>query len=121
MRDRDALAALQPDLDLVAGLRNADGLVAWCEVATARWRSGSSRRGWASPEDPATGSAAGALGSLRVFRGATPGPLLVRQGARSAARARSAWTIGGEAGAPTDVRVGGRAVLVFEGTTTVLP
>ena len=116
VRDRDALAAIHPDYDLVAGLRNADGLVAWCEVGDGEVAQRFFAPQMGIAEDPATGSAAGALGSLRVFRGAEPGPLLVRQGAELHRPSEIHVQIGGAVGAPADVRVGGRAVLVFEGT-----
>jgi trans-2,3-dihydro-3-hydroxyanthranilate isomerase len=113
--DRDALAAIHPDFDLVAGLRNADGLVAWCEVTDGEVAQRFFAPQMGIPEDPATGSAAGALGSLRVFRGASPGPLLVRQGAEIHRPSEIHVNIGGSVGQPADVRVGGRAVVVFEG------
>ena len=115
VRDRDALAEIHPDFDLVAGLHNADGLVAWCEVADGEVAQRFFAPQMGINEDPATGSASGALGSLRVFRGAEPGPLLVRQGAEVNRPSEIHVTIGGVAGEPSDVRVGGRAVLVFEG------
>ena len=119
VRDRDALAEIHPNLDLVAGLHNADGLVAWCEVADAEVAQRFFAPQMGIPEDPATGSASGALGSLRVFRGAAPGPLLVRQGAEINRPSEIHVQIGGSVGQPSDVRVGGRAVLVFEGTIDV--
>lgn len=115
VRDPDALAALHPDMDLVAGLQNSDGLVPWCEVADGEVAQRFFAPQMGIAEDPATGSAAGALASLRVFRGATPGPLLVRQGAQIHRPSEIHVQIGGAVGAPADVRVGGRAVLLFEG------
>jgi trans-2,3-dihydro-3-hydroxyanthranilate isomerase len=115
VRDREALAALTPDQQLVAGLENVDLLAAWCEVADGEV----AQRGFAPQlgiaEDPATGSAAGALGALRVFRGANPGPLLVRQGEEIGRPSEMRVEVDGEPGTPTEVRVGGQAVLVFEG------
>jgi trans-2,3-dihydro-3-hydroxyanthranilate isomerase len=115
VRDRDALAALVPDQDLVAGLENVDLLSAWCEVSDGEV----AQRGFAPQmgiaEDPATGSAAGALAALRVFRGAAPGPLVVRQGAEIGRPSEMRVHVDGEPGTPTEVRVGGRAVLVLEG------
>jgi trans-2,3-dihydro-3-hydroxyanthranilate isomerase len=115
VRDRDTLAALSPDQELVAGLENVDLLSAWCEVGDGEV----AQRGFAPQlgiaEDPATGSAAGALAALRVFRGAAPGPLLVRQGAEIGRPSEMRAEVDGEPGTPTEVRVGGRAVLVFEG------
>jgi PhzF family phenazine biosynthesis protein len=115
VRDRDALAALAPDQQLVNGLENVDVLLAWCEVGDGEV----AQRGFAPQlgiaEDPATGSAAGALAALRVFRGASPGPLLVRQGEEVGRPSEMRVEVDGEPGTPTEVRVGGRAVLVFEG------
>jgi trans-2,3-dihydro-3-hydroxyanthranilate isomerase len=115
VRDRETLAALVPDQELVAGLENVDLLAAWCEVADGEV----AQRGFAPQlgiaEDPATGSAAGALGALRVFRGASPGPLLVRQGEEIGRPSEMRVEVDGEPGTPTQVRVGGRAVLLFEG------
>ena len=115
VRDRAALAALAPDSELVHGLENVDLLSAWCEVAPGEV----AQRGFAPQlgivEDPATGSAAGALGALRVFLGANPGPLVVRQGEEIGRPSEMHVNVDGEAGTPTEVRVGGRAVLVFEG------
>lgn len=115
VRDRAALAALAPDQGLVNGLENVDVLIAWCEVGDGEV----AQRGFAPQlgiaEDPATGSAAGALAALRVFRGASPGRLLVRQGEEIGRPSEMRVEVDGEPGTPTEVRVGGRAVLVFEG------
>jgi trans-2,3-dihydro-3-hydroxyanthranilate isomerase len=119
VRDRDALAALAPDTDLVAGLENTDMLAAWCEVADGEV----AQRGFAPQmgivEDPATGSAAGALGALRVFRGAEPGRLVVRQGDEVGRPSVMVVDVDGEVGNPTEVRVGGQAVLLFEGQVAI--
>jgi trans-2,3-dihydro-3-hydroxyanthranilate isomerase len=115
VRDRDTLASLRPDQQLVAGLENVDLLAAWCEAGDGEV----AQRGFAPQlgivEDPATGSAAGALAALRVFRGAQPGPLVVRQGAEIGRPSEMRVEVDGEPGTPTEVRVGGRAVLLFEG------
>lgn len=115
VRDRAALAALSPDTALVAGLENVDLLSAWCEVGDGEV----AQRGFAPQlgivEDPATGSAAGAVCALRVFRGAAPGPVVVRQGDEIGRPSEMRVEVDGEAGTPTEVRVGGRAVLVLEG------
>jgi trans-2,3-dihydro-3-hydroxyanthranilate isomerase len=116
VRDQAALAELYPDMDLVAGLQHADGLLAWCELSEGEAAQRFFAPQMGIPEDPATGSAAGALGALRVFRGGEPGALLVRQGAEIRRPSQIHVTVGGSAGAPADVRVGGRAVVVFEGT-----
>jgi trans-2,3-dihydro-3-hydroxyanthranilate isomerase len=119
VEDRAALAALVPDQELVRGLENVDLLSAWCEVADGEV----AQRGFAPQlgiaEDPATGSAAGALAALRVFRGARPGPLLVRQGEEIGRPSEMHAEVDGEPGTPTEVRVGGRAILVFEGEVEV--
>jgi trans-2,3-dihydro-3-hydroxyanthranilate isomerase len=119
VRDRHALAALVPDQQLVHGLENVDMLVVWCEVADgeAAQRAFAPRIGIA--EDPATGSAAGALGALRVFRGAAAGPLLVRQGAELGRPSEMRVQVDGGPGHPTAVQVGGRAVLLFEGEVRI--
>jgi trans-2,3-dihydro-3-hydroxyanthranilate isomerase len=121
VRDREALAALVPDLDLVAGLENIDLLAAWCEVADGEV----AQRGFAPqlgiPEDPATGSAAGALGALRVFRGAEPGRVVVRQGDEVGRPSEMVVHVEGEVGNPTEVRCSGRAVLLFEGEIDIPP
>ena len=115
VRDRDTLAGLKPVFDLVAGLENVDVLLAWCESGDGEV----AQRGFAPQlgidEDPATGSAAGAVAALRVFRGAQPGPLIVRQGSEIGRPSEMRVDVQGEPGRPTEVRVGGRAVLVFEG------
>jgi trans-2,3-dihydro-3-hydroxyanthranilate isomerase len=115
VRDREALAALQPDLQLVAGIEHADGLVAWCEVADGEVAQRMFAPRLGITEDPATGSAAGALAGLRVYRGAAPGSLIIRQGEEVGRPSEMRVDVRGEAGNPTEVRVGGRAVLLFEG------
>ena len=115
VRDREALGALHPDLDLVAGLGRSDGLVAWCEVADGDVAQRFFAPQMGIAEDPATGSAAGALAALRVFRGAAPGRILVRQGEEVGRPSTIHVEVRGEAANPTEVLVGGRAVLLFEG------
>ena len=112
---REALRMLRPDLELVRGLERSDGLIAWCEVGPGEVAQRFFAPQMGIPEDPATGSAAGALGALRVFRGADPGPLTVRQGEEIGRPSEMQVTVEGSDGAPTNVRVGGRAVLLFEG------
>jgi trans-2,3-dihydro-3-hydroxyanthranilate isomerase len=119
MRDREALAWLHPDLDLVAGLDGTEGIVAWCELGDGEVAQRCFAPLMGIPEDPATGSAAGALGALRVFRGAEPGRLTVRQGDEIGRPSEIRVDVGGSAGAPADVRVGGRAVLVLEGDVEI--
>jgi trans-2,3-dihydro-3-hydroxyanthranilate isomerase len=119
LRDREALAALHPDMDLVAGLDGAEGIVAWCELGDGEVAQRFFAPLMGIPEDPATGSAAGALGALRVFHGAEPGPLTVRQGDEMGRPSEIRVSVSGEAGYPADVRVGGRAVLLFEGEVEI--
>jgi trans-2,3-dihydro-3-hydroxyanthranilate isomerase len=121
LRDRDAVAAVAPDLRLVAGLENVDVLIAWCEVGDGEVAQRAFAPQLGIAEDAATGSAAGALGALRVFRGTSPGPLLVRQGEEIGRPSEMRVHVAGHAGNPTEVRVGGRAVLVFEGEIAVPP
>jgi trans-2,3-dihydro-3-hydroxyanthranilate isomerase len=112
--DREALRALRPDLSAIGALAEADAVAAWCEHGGAlAQRVFLPKIGIA--EDPATGSAAGALGALRVFAGGQPGPVTVRQGDELGRPSEIHVTVGGRSGAPEDIRVGGRAVLVMEG------
>lgn len=116
LRERATLAALTPDQAGIGAIGDpALGLVAWCRVddSAVAQRMFAPRMG--IREDPATGSAAGALGALRVFQGVEPGPLLVRQGEELGRPSEITVDVGGSAGSPSEVRVGGRAVLVMEG------
>jgi trans-2,3-dihydro-3-hydroxyanthranilate isomerase len=113
--DREALRTLKPDLAAIALLEAADGVAAWCEHGDElAQRVFLPRIG--IDEDPATGAACGGLGALRVFEGAEPGPITIRQGEELGRPSEIHVTIGGSPGAPEDVRVGGRAVLLLEGT-----
>jgi trans-2,3-dihydro-3-hydroxyanthranilate isomerase len=113
VRDRTTLARAEPDLGRIARLGSL-GLVAWAdeEPGVVAQRYFVPQLGIS--EDPATGSAAGALGALRVFRGEAPGPLTVRQGAEIGRPSTIEVDVGGDPGRPGPVRVGGRAVLVLE-------
>ena len=118
VRDRATLARLRPSLSAIEALTEIDGLVAWCE------HDGELAQRFFAPavgvdEDPATGSAAGALAALRVFEGASPGTVVVRQGDEIGRPSRIDVTVGGSPGAPEDVRVGGTAVPVLEGRLVV--
>jgi trans-2,3-dihydro-3-hydroxyanthranilate isomerase len=111
--DRATLAAVAPDLAGIAALSDLDGLAAWCEDG------GELAQRFFAPqigvdEDPATGSAAGALGALRVFEGAPPGSLVVRQGEELGRPSTIQVAVAGEPGSPREVRVAGRAALVLE-------
>ena len=115
VRDRATLARVTPDLAGIAALDEADGLAAWAPEGDAvAQRFFAPKIGVA--EDPATGSAAGALGALRVYRGAPPGRVKVLQGAEIGRPSTIEVTVGGTAGAPADIRVGGSATLVLEGS-----
>ena len=111
---RELLASISPTEALVRGLPG-EGLVPWCEVGPGEVAQRMFAPEMGVMEDPATGSAAGGLGALRVFRGAAPGELLVRQGEELGRPSSMTVTVGGTTGAPADVRVGGTAVLVMEG------
>jgi trans-2,3-dihydro-3-hydroxyanthranilate isomerase len=115
VRDRETLAGIRPDLDAVCTLAGADGVGAWCEHD-----GGLAQRFFAPQmginEDPATGSAAGALAALRVFQGAEPGTVVVRQGDEIRRPSTINVDVPGEPGAPGPPRVGGTAVLVLEAT-----
>jgi trans-2,3-dihydro-3-hydroxyanthranilate isomerase len=112
VRDRDTLAGIEPDLDGVKAAPG-DGVVPWCEDG------GELAQRFFAPaigidEDPATGSAAGALGALRVAGGAAPGSVVVRQGSEIGRPSEIRVTVGGAPGAPEPPQVGGQAVPVLE-------
>jgi trans-2,3-dihydro-3-hydroxyanthranilate isomerase len=113
VRDAETLARLEPD---PSGVRALDslGLAAWAEDGddAVVQRYFVPQLGIA--EDAATGSAAGALGALRVFGGSAPGRLTVRQGAQLGRPSTIEVEVDGEPGRPRRVRVAGRAVLVLE-------
>ena len=115
VRDRDTLRELRPDIATIDALAEADGVTAWCEDG------GEVAQRFFAPhmgidEDPATGSAAGAVAALRVFRGAEPGPVVVRQGEEIGRPSTMHVEVPGEPGRPGAPRVGGTAVLVLEAT-----
>lgn len=74
-------------------------------------------------EDPATGSAAGALGaylvSHGVFHSRSPSSFIIEQGLEIQRSSRIAVTVHHEAGLPTLVKVGGEAVTILEGELTL--
>jgi trans-2,3-dihydro-3-hydroxyanthranilate isomerase len=118
--DRDALRGLQPDFAALAAWAPAFGVAAWCEHSgEVAQRFFAPQAG--IPEDPATGSAAGALGALRVFEGAEPGEVVVRQGEEIGRPSTMRVRVGGTPGAPGDVLVGGTAVLVLEARLGAVP
>ncbi|NBB71391.1 MAG: PhzF family phenazine biosynthesis isomerase [Alphaproteobacteria bacterium] len=122
LRDGEALAACRPRLDAWAELESpaaGHGVVAYVVEAAGRLRGRMFGPGVGVVEDPATGSAAAALGGLLA-------------GLEPAADGRFAWTLtqGVEMGRPsrlevaadkaggevTAVRVAGAAVVVADGT-----
>ena len=112
VRNRATLRDLRPDLAAILAFERADGVLAWCDDGDA---TSFAQRFFAPrigiDEDPATGSAAGALGALRVYEGAAPGAITVRQGEEIGRPSEITVTVG----ALDDVRVGGTAVLLMEG------
>jgi trans-2,3-dihydro-3-hydroxyanthranilate isomerase len=118
VRDRDVLAAIEADQAAVAAFDHVHGVVPWCEDGDElAQRFFAPRIG--IPEDPATGSAAGALGALRVYEGGDPGDVVVRQGAEIGRPSEMLVGVSGAPGAPEPPRVGGRAVPVLAGTLRV--
>ena len=113
LRDREALAAVQPDLPGIERIEGAIGLVAWYAGGREVFQ-----RFFAPQvgiiEDPATGAAAGAVGALRVDQGANPGRVTVRQGDYVGRPSVIRVEIGGRPGEPHGVRVGGTAVPVLQ-------
>jgi trans-2,3-dihydro-3-hydroxyanthranilate isomerase len=113
VRGRAELGMVKPDLAGIAALDGVDGVVAWCEAGSVV-----AQRFFAPQlgvdEDPATGSAAGALAALRVFEGAAPGRITVEQGGEIGRPSTIEVSVGGDRGAPGDVRVAGTAALVLE-------
>jgi trans-2,3-dihydro-3-hydroxyanthranilate isomerase len=121
----DALAALRPDMDALSRLGERDG---WIGVsAYVLPEPGDERlrvdvRHFAPlvgvPEDPVTGSAAGALGACLAAAG-VGGPadleMVVCQGASLGRPGEVAVRVASDGGAPRRVRVGGRVVPLFEG------
>jgi trans-2,3-dihydro-3-hydroxyanthranilate isomerase len=114
-RDRETLRRVDPDLRALTGWPRAEGIATWSEEdGGVAMRFFGLRIGVS--EDPATGAAAGALGALRVFRGGEPGAFSIEQGAEVGRPSTIQVEVGGEPGRPSGVRVGGRAVLVLEGS-----
>jgi trans-2,3-dihydro-3-hydroxyanthranilate isomerase len=114
--DHEALAALGErdgwlGVSLYAVLPRADG-----ERPRARVRHFAPRLG--VPEDPVTGSAAGALGACLAAAGLGDGgalELVVSQGARGGRGGEVAVRVAGDDGQPRRVQVGGRVVPLMEG------
>ena len=120
VRDRGALARIEPDLAAIAADERIEGLIPWCEHGDElAQRFFGPRHGIA--EDPATGSAAGALAAARVHEGGPPGAVVIRQGAEIGRPSVIHAEVTGAPGAPDPPRVGGRTVVVLEGELRVVP
>lgn len=121
----EALDGLRPDLDAVARLAERDGWIGVSVYALPEPREERMRvpvRHFAPlvgvPEDPVTGSAAGALGACLAAAGFGDGDdlsLVVCQGASLGRAGEVAVRVASQGGVPRRVRVGGRVVPVFEG------
>jgi trans-2,3-dihydro-3-hydroxyanthranilate isomerase len=120
--DREALTALQPDLELVRGLERADGLVAWCEVDDGEVAQRFFAPQMGIAEDPATGSASGPLGCYllqhKVVSPEAARTMLSLQGVAMKRPSRIHISIAAEGDRITKVRVGGQSVLVGRGEVT---
>lgn len=121
----EALASLRPDHDALARLGERDGWIGVSAYVLPEPAGGRLRvkvRHFAPlvgvPEDPVTGSAAGALGACLAAAGVgADGDLamVVCQGASLGRAGEVAVRVASEGGTPTRVRVGGRVVPLFEG------
>lgn len=123
--DDGAVAGARPDHDALRRLAERDGWLGVSVYATRRGDDGrvSARvRHFAPllgiPEDPVTGSAAGALGACLAAEGmGAPGglELVVRQGTPAGRGGEVAVRVACADGRPARVQVGGRVVPLFEG------
>lgn len=125
--DLDSLQAARPDHDALRALGERDGWVGVSVYAItgshddrllARVRHFAPLLG--VPEDPVTGSAAGALGACLAAHGMSSGDdleLVVTQGAGGGRGGEVAVRVRSAGGVPSRVRVGGRVVPLFEGHT----
>jgi trans-2,3-dihydro-3-hydroxyanthranilate isomerase len=121
----EVLAALQPDHDALARLGERDGWIGVSAYVLPEPDDGRLRvdvRHFAPligvPEDPVTGSAAGALGACLAAAGVgADGDLamVVCQGASVGRSGEVAVRVASRDGTPRRVRVGGRVVPLFEG------
>ena len=122
----EALAALRPDHDALARLGERDGWIGVSVYVLPEPAEGRLRvdvRHFAPlvgvPEDPVTGSAAGALGACLAAAGlgGNGGDLemVVHQGTSLGRAGEVAVRVVSEGGVPRRVRVGGRVVPLFEG------
>lgn len=123
--DPDSLESARPDHDALRALGERDGWVGVSVYAItgsrddrllARVRHFAPLLG--VPEDPVTGSAAGALGACLAAHGMSSGDdleLVVTQGAAGGRGGEVAVRVRSAGGVPARVRVGGRVVPLFEG------
>jgi trans-2,3-dihydro-3-hydroxyanthranilate isomerase len=121
----DALDALRPDHDALARLGERDGWIGVSAYVLPEAADGRLRvdvRHFAPlvgvPEDPVTGSAAGALGACLAAAGVGAGgdlEMVVCQGASLGRAGEVAVRVASQDGTPRRVRVGGRVVPLFEG------
>jgi trans-2,3-dihydro-3-hydroxyanthranilate isomerase len=129
---RAAVDAASPDMAALFGLRSAFpsdhvGVLVFSTESTGDSVTAYSRMfgpGLGVPEDPATGSAAGPLGCYLVTHGLVAADaardMINSQGVKMGRPSRIHIAITRDAsGAITRVQVGGRAVLVAEGTLTL--
>ncbi len=127
MSDTEALSSLRPDPVRLAALERRLGVTGVCAFvleagATARVRFFSPESGIA--EDPATGSAAGALGALLAAEGmlqarAGDAALVVLQGEEIGRPSRMRVGVRVEGGVPKAVTVGGHCATVLRGTLSI--
>jgi trans-2,3-dihydro-3-hydroxyanthranilate isomerase len=121
----DSLESARPDHDALRQIGERDGWVGVSVYAVTGSRDArllARVRHFAPllgvPEDPVTGSAAGALGACLAAHGMSSGDdleLVVTQGAAGGRGGEVAVRVRSSAGVPSRVRVGGRVVPLFEG------
>jgi trans-2,3-dihydro-3-hydroxyanthranilate isomerase len=114
LESREAVAALAPDMAVLADLGVGVNCVAGSEL---RWKSRMFLPGLGIPEDPATGSAAGplALHLARHGRISFGDEIEIEQGAEIARPSRLHARVDGSADAIERIEVGGSAVIVARG------
>lgn len=127
--DSAAVAAARPDAEALTALGRRDGWLGVSVYALAAGERAPLRAhvrhfapGVGVPEDPVTGSAAGALGAcLAAAGGGADGVtlLVVRQGAELGRGGEVAVRVECRDGRPERVQVGGRVVPLFEGRFVV--
>jgi len=124
MRSLEVVKGLDPDLRALAEVLRAHGphtvcyafaLEAEAEGVHVHARCFAPTEG--IPEDPATGSAAGACGAYLAARGRLPGPtFVIEQGAEIHHASRIEVTVEADGTTPKVVRVGGRVTPVLRGS-----